>query len=128
MLVGYNDFDWASDGNDWKSTSDFVFHFSSGPLVWSTKKQKAVSLLTTEVQYCGVVNVGTKAIWIQQLLGEIRIPVEASTVLHYDNQSAIQVIDNPVAHSKMKHVELHFHYFETIGGREGYHTCLLQGR
>jgi hypothetical protein len=29
-------------------------------------------------------------------------------------QSVIQVIDNPVAHSKMKHVELHVHYLQQL--------------
>lgn len=66
--------------------------------------------MTTEAKYRGVVNDGTKAIWICQLLGELRFLVEASTVLHCDNQNAIQFVDNHVAHSKMKHVELHFHY------------------
>jgi hypothetical protein len=31
-------------------------------------------------------------------------------VIHCDNQSAIQVVHNLVAQSKMKHAEHHFHY------------------
>jgi hypothetical protein len=78
-----------------------VFHFSFGPLVWSSKKHKVVYLSTMEAEYHGAVNVGTKALWILQLLGEIRFPIKASTVNHCDNQSAIQVPDIPIAHSKM---------------------------
>jgi hypothetical protein len=109
-LVGFTDSDWAGDNDDQKSTSGYVFHFNTGPLVWSCKKQKVVSLSTTKVEYCGVVNAGTKAVWIHQLLGELGFPVQASTAIHCDNQSAIQVVDNLVAHSKMKHVKLHVHY------------------
>ena len=47
-------------------------------------------------------------------MGEIRFLVKASTVIHCDNQSAIQVAYNPVAHSKMKHVELHCHYLRQL--------------
>ena len=31
-----------------------------------------------------------------------------------DNQGAIQVANNPVAHSKMKHVEIHAHYLQQL--------------
>ena len=109
-LVVYTDFDWVGDGDYQKSTSGYVFGFSSRPLVWSSNKHKVVSLSTIKAKYHGVVNVGTEAIWIQQLLGELGFPITSSTVLHCDNQSAIQVVDNPIAHSKMKHAELHFHY------------------
>ena len=62
LLVVYTDSDWEGNGDDQKSTSGFVFHFISRLLVWSSKKQKVVSLSTTKVEYHGVVNVGTKAI------------------------------------------------------------------
>jgi hypothetical protein len=35
------------------------------------------------------------------------LPIQTSTTIYCDNQSAIQVVDNLVAHSKMKHVEIH---------------------
>ena len=54
--------------------------------------------------YRGAINACTEGVWIWQLLGEIKFLVEALTVLHYDNQSAIYVIDNPITHSNMKHV------------------------
>ena len=66
-----------------------MFHFSSKPLVWSSKKQKVFSLLITEDEYCGVVNVGSEAICIQKLLGEIGFPVKALNIIHCDNQSEI---------------------------------------
>ena len=33
-----------------------VFHISFEPLVWSSKKQKVVFILTTEIEYCGAIN------------------------------------------------------------------------
>jgi hypothetical protein len=57
--------------------------------VWSCKKQKAVSLSTTEVEYIGVVQEGTEAIWIRQLLGELGFLVQTSTTIFCDNQSVI---------------------------------------
>ena len=88
-MVDYTNFDWVDNGDNWKSSFCFVFHFSDGPLVWSSKKKKVVSLSTNEAEYHGVVNAGTKDFWIRQLLGEVGFPIEASTIIHYDNQSAI---------------------------------------
>ena len=68
------------DGDDRKSTYGYVFKLSAGPLVWSCKKQKVVSLSTTEAEYRGAVNDGTEAVWIRQLLEELGFPVDASTV------------------------------------------------
>ena len=45
------------------------------------------------------------------LLKELGSPIQASsTIIYYDNQSVIQVIDNPISHSKMKLIELQVHY------------------
>jgi hypothetical protein len=66
-----------------------VFSLSYGLLVWSCKKHNVVSLSTTKAQYHGVVQVGTKAVWIHQLLGELGLPIQTSTTIYYDNQSAI---------------------------------------
>jgi hypothetical protein len=113
-LVGFTDSDWVGDNDDQKSTFGYVFHFSTGPLVWSCKKQKVVSLSTTEEEYCGIFHAGTEAVWIHQLLGELGFPVQTSTTIYCDNQSVIQVVDNPISHSKMKHVELHAHYLRQL--------------
>lgn len=47
-------------------------------------------------------------------LGDLGFPIEASTIIHCDNQSEIQVTDNPITHSKMKHIELHAHYLRQL--------------
>ena len=86
-----------------------MFHFSYGPLVRSSKKRKVVSLLATKVEYHGAFNASTKAIWIRRLSSELRFPIEALIIIHCDNQGAIQVTDNLVAHSNMNHIDIHFH-------------------
>ena len=46
-LLGYADSDWASDVNDRKSTSGYVFTLGGGAISWSSKKQPTVALSVT---------------------------------------------------------------------------------
>jgi hypothetical protein len=69
-----------------------------------------VSLSTTKAKYCHVVQARIEVVWIRQLLGEFGFHVQTSTTIYCDNQSAIQVYNNLIAHNKTKYVELHAHY------------------
>lgn len=56
----------------------------------------------------------TEVIWIRQLLGGLGFLVKALDAIYCENKSAIQVVDNLIAHSKMKHVKLHAHYLRKL--------------
>lgn len=114
LLVGFSDSDQAGDGDDLKSTSSYVFCLCSEPLVLLCNKQWVLSLLKMEVEYRGSMSDGKMVIWLRHLLGELGFLVKASPIIYCDNQSAIQVIDNHVAHSKMKNIELHVHYLRQL--------------
>ena len=69
-----------------------------------------VSLSTKEVEYRGAINEGMEVVWILHLLDEHGFPVQAYTIIYYNNQGINKVVGNPIAHSKMNHVEFHAHY------------------
>jgi hypothetical protein len=48
-LHGYVDADWASDVNDRKSTSGFIFMLAGGAISWSSKKQQTVALSSVTI-------------------------------------------------------------------------------
>ena len=64
---------------DRNSTSGYVFMLVEGPISWSSKKQSAIALSSTEAEYRGVVNAATQCLWLQGLLGECGF--EPSTVI-----------------------------------------------
>jgi len=70
-LVGFIDSDWASNSDDTKSTSSYVFHLSSRPMVFLCKKHHVVSFLTKKEKYHGAISSGTNLIWIQHLLEDL---------------------------------------------------------
>jgi hypothetical protein len=70
-LHGYVDANWASDVNDCKSTSGFVFMLAAGVISWSSKKQPSVTLLSTEAEYIAGMHMAKEAIWLKLLVSEI---------------------------------------------------------
>src|SRR6266851_9956828 len=50
-LLGYADADWARDVNNHKSTLGYMFKLGGGAISWSSKKQAAITLSSTEAEY-----------------------------------------------------------------------------
>ena len=63
-LIGFTDSDWVGDKTDRKPTSGYVFMLSEGPISYSSKKQSAIALSSTEAEYRGVVNAATQCLWL----------------------------------------------------------------
>ena len=64
MLVGFTDSDWAGNPDDRKSSAGYVFSMGSGPVTWACKKQQALALSSTEVEYGATVNASQEALWL----------------------------------------------------------------
>ena len=58
--------------------------------------------------------------WLRGLLTELGSSQSQPTPSHVDNNSAIQIADNPVFHERMKHIEVDCHSI-----REAYHHHVI---
>ena len=67
-LCGFVDADWASDINDRKLTSGFVFILTGAAISWSSKKQPVIALSSTEAEYIAAAHVAKEAVWLRRLL------------------------------------------------------------
>ncbi len=114
MLKGYADADWASNRNDRKSTSGYVFILGGGTTSWSSKKQSAVALSSTEAEYIAGGHTAKEAVWLRRLLSELGQDMTEPTILHIDNQSSIALAHNPKFHDRTKHVDIQHHFLATI--------------
>lgn len=109
-LIGYIDSDWVGDGSDRKSTSGYVFNFSSSPFFWSSKKQSTIALSTTEAEYRGAANAATQVVWLQGLISEFGIQYPLPTIIFCDNQGSIQISIDLFQRKRTKNIEIHMHY------------------
>ena len=89
-MFGFTDSDWASDPDDRKSTTGYVFTLGSRPITQSCKKQSSISLSSAEAEYRGAVEANKEAMWLHQILFEFGLHQQQPTTLWCDNQSAIQ--------------------------------------
>ncbi|GKB03126.1 hypothetical protein Tco_0831215 [Tanacetum coccineum] len=76
---------------------------------WQCKKQTIVANSTTEAEYVAAANCCGQVLWIQNQMMDYGFNF-MNTKIYIDNDSTISVIKNPVAHSRTKHIEIHFHF------------------
>ena len=110
QLYGYSDSDWAGDVETRKSTSGYVFRLGGATISWRSKKQSVVALSSTEAEYIALASAVQEAVWLRNLLSDLTSKQVKPTVIYEDNQGAIALCKNPIDHSRMKHIDIKFHY------------------
>ena len=106
----YCDADWASNPNDQKSISGYTAILSGATISWSSKKQTTISLSSTEAEYVAAAHAAQEAIWTHTFLSEIRHSLKGPIKFYVNNQSAIKLVENLVAHDCMKHIDIKYHF------------------
>ena len=110
-LIGYTDADWAGDLDDRHSTTGNIFMMGGGPVSWLSKKQAIVALSTSEAEYVALSFATQEIVWLRKLLiTDLKSTSQKPTVLMEDNQGAISIAKNPVAHARTKHIDIRYHY------------------
>jgi Reverse transcriptase (RNA-dependent DNA polymerase) len=109
-LFSFMDADWASDINNWKSTSGFLCMLASGAMSWGSKKQGSVALSSTKAEYIAAAHAAKEVIWLRRLLSKLHQLLPSPTTLRIDNQSTIAIAKNPKFHDHTKHIEVCHHF------------------
>nr|GEV43200.1 retrovirus-related Pol polyprotein from transposon TNT 1-94 [Tanacetum cinerariifolium] len=118
-LNGYSNSDWHGDVDDRKSTSGYVFFMREITFTWALKKQPIVALSTCEAEYVAASWIVCHAIWLRNLLQELKNQQDGPTEIKVDNKSAIELARNSVHHERSKHIIVSFHFIkEHIRNRE----------
>jgi hypothetical protein len=108
-LYGYTDSDWVGSDSDRKITSGCCFSLGSAMTSWKRRKKSDISLNTIESEYIVASFASCEVVWLQKLLTCLFDLEKKSTVILCDNQSCINMSDNPVFHDKSKHIEIRYH-------------------
>ncbi|PKU81304.1 Retrovirus-related Pol polyprotein from transposon TNT 1-94 [Dendrobium catenatum] len=105
-LKSFSDADWAGDPLTRKSISGYCSFLGETLISWTVKKQRTVSRSSTESEYRALAALTTDIVWLRRLLTEFGISQSYPTDLYCDNMSAIALANNPMFHSRTKHIEI----------------------
>jgi hypothetical protein len=76
---------------------------------WTSKKQNIVALSTVEAEYIAMGACFRQILHMKQTLLDYDVVLEKVPVL-CDNESAVKVANNPVQHSRTKHIDIPHHF------------------
>ena len=108
-LNGYTDSDFAGCKIDWKSTSGSCQFLGRRLVSWYCKKQHSVSTSTAEAEYIVARSCCAQILWIRNQLRDYGFLLNKISIF-CDNTSAIAISNNPVQHSKTKHIDIRYHF------------------
>jgi hypothetical protein len=110
MVSAFSGADWAGCTDDRKSTEGFTVFLGPNLISWCAKKQKTVSHSSTEAEYKAMADAMAEIMWVQSVLHELQISGSRCARLWCDNMGAKYLASNPIFHSRMKHVEVDYHF------------------
>jgi len=108
-LLGYSDFDYVGCKVERKSTSGTCQFLGRSLVSWSSKKQNFVYLSTVEAKYVADGSYCAQLLWMKQTLHDYGCHFTKIELL-CDNESAIKLANNPMSHSRTKHIDIHHHF------------------
>ncbi|KAK1392142.1 hypothetical protein POM88_011198 [Heracleum sosnowskyi] len=108
-LIGYTDSDFAGCKIDRKSTSGSCQFLGRRLVSWYSKKQHSVSTSTAEAEYIAAGSCCAQILWMRNQLRDYGLLLTKIPIF-CDNTSAIAISNNPVQHSRTKHIDIRYHF------------------
>ncbi|GJV11793.1 retrovirus-related pol polyprotein from transposon TNT 1-94 [Tanacetum coccineum] len=108
-LKGYSNSDYTGCNMDKKSTSGSCQILGGKLVCWSAKKQQSVAMSSAEAEYVVAAGCCENILWMKIQLSDYDIHYKMVPIF-YDNTSAIAISDNPVLHSRTKHIDIRYHF------------------
>jgi hypothetical protein len=109
-LYCFVDADFASsDIEKRRSVTGYVIFLNGGIISWKSALQRRTSSSSTEAEYRALHDAARECIWLTRIMLELGHPHLSPIIMFEDNTSTIAATQNPVAHSKLKHLETIYH-------------------
>ncbi|KAJ9520824.1 hypothetical protein QJQ45_014022 [Haematococcus lacustris] len=108
-LQGYCDADYTGDKDTARSTTGYVFTLHGAAISWSSRLQPTVAMSTAEAEYMAASGAVKEAVWLRKLMQDLGLPGTCVNIM-CDNQAALQLLNNPMASARSKHISVHHHF------------------
>nr|GEW70898.1 uncharacterized mitochondrial protein AtMg00810-like [Tanacetum cinerariifolium] len=104
-LKAYFDSDYAGCNLDRKSTSRGCQILRGNLVCWSANKQISIAMSSAKAEYVAAVGCYTQVLWIKSQLADYDVLYE-NVPIFCDNTSVIAISNNPMLHSRTKHIDI----------------------
>ena len=108
-MIGYSDAYYAGCRIDKKSTTGTCQFLGSNIVSWFKKKQHLVSTSIAEAKYITAGSCCAQVLWMRNQLFDYGFKLEKIPIF-CDNTSAIAITENPVQHSRTKHIDIRYRF------------------
>jgi hypothetical protein len=106
-LRAYVDADYANDSQDYKSITGYMIFCNNSIISWTSKKQKSVSLSSTESEFIALTDVARELLWIQPIYTFLGITgVNEYSIILEDNLPVINLALNQQTKGRTKHLNV----------------------
>lgn len=109
QINAFSDADYARRHAKRVSTSGVLVTLGGGPIIFSSRKQTATALSSTEAEYVAAASAARDVAYLNNLLTELKIVLPKPT-LFVDNRSTIRQIINGESRRRSRHIEVSHHY------------------
>jgi hypothetical protein len=113
-MQGYIDSDWVRSAMYRKITSGCHFSLGSSMILWLRIKQSSVALSTTEEKYIESSASIHEVVWISKFLAGLFDLYLDPTLIYCDNQSCVNISNNPLFHDKSKNIDIKYHFIQDM--------------
>ena len=110
FLIGYVDADYAADKDTRKSRTGYVYTAAGGAITWSSKQQAIVATSTCEAEYVAAAEAAKEGIFLRRIFQELGNKTASAVSIKCDNIAAIQVATSTGPTSRVKHIEIRYHF------------------
>ena len=113
-MTAYCDSDYAGDKDGRKSVSGFVIYIQGCLISWKSRKQKSVTLSSSEAEYVAISEVCAEIMFLKQVVEFMGNKVALPIIVKVDNVGAIYLANNAVSGPRMKHVDIRYHFVQDL--------------
>jgi hypothetical protein len=116
---GWNRETSSEDSTTAKSRTAYIVMYAGCPIIWASKMQTDIALLTTESEYSALFEATQEVLWLMGLMTEARDRLALDTIviptircaIFGDNEGAKAMATIPKMHPRTKHINGRMHEF-----------------
>ena len=102
--------------DDGQSITGYLLFFMGVPIVWKSKTQNHVTLLSAEAEYVSSTELVKDMLYTRQILDFLKVKVELPMKVYIDNIGAIHMVRNNIGNAGTRHMNIKLHFVRELHG------------